>query len=244
MIFQHDELSFQILGVGLFRHQPGLFSVKARPYSALSFRLAGSARFEIEGKCFSVSEGDLTFIPAHMPYKVEYSGGESIVFHLLDCNYGAAENHTVYDTRRMETLFHRALADWEAAASVNLAKANVYSALYQLDTEQKLPIDDDILLCIRHIETHYTDPSLTVDVLCKLCHISRSTLQRKCRRSLGTSPGEYILKRRLSFALSLLMHGEPSVKAVAHASGFSDEKYFSRAFRTAFGYSPREAYHL
>ena len=244
MIFQQDELSFQILGVGLFPHQSGLFSVKARPYSAFSFRLAGNAHFEMDGKRFFATAGDLTFIPAHMPYKVEYSGGESIVFHLLDCNYKVPESHTVYDTRRMETLFKRALTDWEASGSVNLAKANVYSALYQLDAERKLPADDDILLCIRHIETHYTDPSLTVDALCKLCHTSRSTLQRKCKRSLGASPGEYILKRRLSFALSLLMHGGTSVKAAAHASGFSDEKYFSRAFRTAFGYPPREVYHL
>ena len=244
MIFQHDELVFQILGVGLFPHQAGRFAVKERPYSALSFRLSGSARFEIEGKCFSVSEGDLTFIPAHTPYKVEYSGGDSIVFHLLDCNYGVPENHTVCDTRRMEALFKRALADWKASGSVNLAKANVYSALAQLDAERMRPTDDDVLRCIRYIETHYTDPSLTVNALCELCHISRSTLQRKCKRSLGASPGEYILKWRLSFALSLLMHGDASVKEVAHASGFSDEKYFSRAFRAAFGCSPREAYHV
>jgi AraC-like DNA-binding protein len=244
MIFQHEDLSFQILGVGRFPHNEGTFSVKERPYAAISFRLSGDAYFEIGEKRLSSTQGCVTFIPAHTPYKVEYSGGESIVFHLLDCNYTTPENHNTCDVRRMEALFLHALKEWKETHSVLLAKANAYTALAQLDAETTIPADQTVLRCIKYIEAHYADPALTVETLCTLCHISRSSLQRKFKHFLDLAPKEYILKQRLALALALLMRRECSVKEVALASGFSDEKYFSRAFRAAFGYSPREAYHL
>ena len=244
MIFQYEDLTFQILGIGRFSHSSGSFLVKERPYAALSYRISGDACFEIAGKKLASPCGCITFIPAHMPYKVEYSGGDSLVFHLLDCNYATPESHTPCDVRRMEALFLQALKEWRKAHSINLAKADVYTVLAQLYTEANLPADQTVLYSTRYIEAHYTDPTLTVEALCTMCHISRSSLQRKFKHFLGLTPKEYIMKQRLKLALTLLMRREGSVKEVALASGFSDEKYFSRAFRAAFGYPPREVYHL
>ena len=59
-----------------------------------------------------------------------------------------------------------------------------------------------------------------------------------------TTPGRYILARRLERARILLVeqaqHRRP-VGEIAYATGFSDLSHFSRSFRTAFGQSPREA---
>ena len=60
----------------------------------------------------------------------------------------------------------------------------------------------------------------------------------------GTTPGGYILMRRLKRARILLV--EPAqhrrlIGEIAYAAGFSDLSYFSRSFRAAFGQSPREA---
>lgn len=244
MIFQYNELSFQILTVGKFPHEKGLFHVKARPYAALSFRLCGEGRFEIAGKQFFAVAGSVVFIPAHTPYKVEYSGGESIVFHLLDCNYEVPECHTMFDTRKVETLFAHALFEWEGTYSVNRTKANVYSVLAQLNAEASLPADETVSRCMHYIERHYTEPTLSVEQLCAVCHVSRSALQRKYKQAMGVAPKEYITKRRLTLALSLLMQKKGSVKEIAHMTGFSDEKYFSRIFHATFGYPPSQAYHL
>ena len=230
MIFQYNELSFQILNVGKFPHQKGVFHVKARPYAALSFRLCGEGHFEIAEKRFVAAAKSITFIPAHTPYKVEYSGGESIVFHLLDCNYGASECHTMFDTRKVETLFTHALFEWEETYSVNRAKASVYSVLAQLDAENSLPADETVLRCMHYIEQHYTESTISVEQLCEMCHVSRSALQRKYKQALGVTPKEHIMKRRLALALTLLMQKKGTVKEIAHMTGFSDEKYFSRIF--------------
>jgi AraC-like DNA-binding protein len=60
----------------------------------------------------------------------------------------------------------------------------------------------------------------------------------------GTTPGRYILARRLQRARVRLTDPTQKRRAIsdiAYAAGFSDLSYFSRSFRAAYGHSPREA---
>jgi hypothetical protein len=91
MIYNFDNLIFQILTVDRFYHNKGIFNVKARPYAALSLRVAGTGEFKIGGKSFVTAPGDILFIPADAPYEVEYSVSESIVANLECCNYTEPE---------------------------------------------------------------------------------------------------------------------------------------------------------
>ena len=86
MIYNYDELYFQILTIDPFFHNPGFFDVPARPYAALSFRVSGTGDFEIDGKHLQTRPGDVLFLPANTPYKVNYSVSESIVVHFGYCN--------------------------------------------------------------------------------------------------------------------------------------------------------------
>jgi AraC-like DNA-binding protein len=60
----------------------------------------------------------------------------------------------------------------------------------------------------------------------------------------GTTPGRYILARRLDRARVLLSDPTQHRRAIAdiaYAAGLSDQSYFSHSFRRAYGHSPREA---
>lgn len=60
----------------------------------------------------------------------------------------------------------------------------------------------------------------------------------------GTTPGRYILARRLKRARVLLAdpaQRRRTIGEIAYAVGFADLPHFSRSFRVAFGHSPREA---
>lgn len=62
-----------------------------------------------------------------------------------------------------------------------------------------------------------------------------------------TTPGRYILARRLERARTLLADSAQRQRAIgeiAHAAGLTDPAHFSRSFRAAFGQSPREAREL
>ena len=70
--------------------------------------------------------------------------------------------------------------------------------------------------------------------------MSRSSLTRKIRGLLGTSPVEYLRSRRLDAAAGMLSGGKHRVNEVCYAVGFRSPSYFSRCFKDAYGCLPAE----
>ena len=63
----------------------------------------------------------------------------------------------------------------------------------------------------------------------------------KMKTLLDISTGDYIRKKRLAHACSLLAEGY-NVSETAYKTGFSDPNYFSKTFKKEFGVTPTE-YH-
>lgn len=244
MIYNSDDLLFQILTVGLFHHDSGTYIVEPRPYSAIAFRLSGSGRFEAQGKQLESNAGDVLFLPANMGYKVEYSVSESIVVHFTDCNYGVVENFTPDNPRLIEGIFREMLSDWLEKHSVNGAKAAVYKMLDCISIDKRTVAHDAAFMsCLEYLEAHAFDSELNVDAVSRVGFMSASGMQRAFHKHYGMSPKAYLTRLRMSRALSLLVQDRLSVKEVAEACGFSDEKYFSRAFKKTYGYPPSHVKH-
>lgn len=74
----------------------------------------------------------------------------------------------------------------------------------------------------------------------KLC-ISQSTLIRKIRKMLNTSPSNYIRTKRLMSAAAMLKnsHGN-NITEICYAAGFTSESYFAKCFREQYGVTPSE----
>ena len=239
MIYNFDGLSFQILTIDRFFHKKGIFDVKARPYAAFSYRVSGKGMFEIGGKRLQSSPGDVLFLPADTPYRVEYLGGESIVVHFSECNYLEAETVFFEQSETMALRFQQLLEVWNERHSVNQAKSIVYDILEKMANDQKNAMEHTAFAdCVRYIDAHFCDPSLTVKRVCDVGFISASGLQRAFGEHFGISPKQYLNKLRMNRALELLMENALSVKEIAFACGFSDEKYFSRSFKRKYGYPP------
>ena len=239
MIYNFENLSFQIMNVIEFSHRDGEPLVKERPYAAISYKLNGEGHFRIDGKCLTVKSGEVVFIPADMPYQVEYSCSRTVVIHLLDCNYRDAEKITPSDSKAIESRFLHLLNVWQENGSINLIKSVLFDILAHLeaDAAPKKP-KSDISSCMEYIRAHFTDPGFTVEALCHGEHASHSTLQRKFKRDLGMTPKQYVTRLRMNKALDLLSEGDRSVRAIAYECGYNDEKYFSKAFKQFYGCSP------
>ena len=239
MLYNFDALSFQFVSIDRFFHKKGFFSVKARPHAALSFRVNGTGDFRIGGKRLAVKPGDILFIPNDVPYEVEYSVSESIVIHLQRCNYREAEVFRPEHVAELSLLFLQLCEAWHARRSVNGAKSAVYGILDKIACDQSASIADTAFAdCLRYIESHFCDPTLDIGTVCKEGFISVSSLQRLFQKQFGVSPMQYVIKLRMEKALRLLVENQHSVKEVASLCGFSDEKYFSRAFKKKYGYPP------
>ena len=129
MIYDFDELTFQILGVLKSSHRSGFFNVRARPYASLTYRISGTAEFVFDRRKIVSNPGDLLFIPKNKPYDVSYSGGEMIVIHFSECNYDAPEGITVTNKSYIADKFSELVSDWEENRSVHGAKSAIYSIM-------------------------------------------------------------------------------------------------------------------
>lgn len=99
-----------------------------------------------------------------------------------------------------------------------------------------------LLLRIRaYVGRHLADPDLSPERIAAAHHISVRYLH-KLFQSDGTTVSRWIQHRRLEECrreLSRPGRMRPAVAAVAHRWGFTSPAHFSRAFRTAYGMSPR-----
>ena len=241
MLYSFEDLTFRILTIDRFSHKEGVFEVNARPYAAFSYRTHGTGVFDIAGKRVVTEPGDLLFLPAYQPYRVEYSVSESIVVHFAHCNYREAEIYNLTNPRRVGLLFRQLLEEWGAQHSSNRAKATIYTILEELAADKSLaPEDTAFAACVRYLKEHVYDPELTVDRVCHAGFVSASALQRAFHAHFGMAPKQYLLKLRMNRALELLAEGGHSIREIALLCGFRDEKYFSRAFKSSYGSSPSQ----
>ena len=87
------------------------------------------------------------------------------------------------------------------------------------------------------IEKHWTR-DISVFTLARQFHIDPNALTRQFHWLTGLTPGDYIRKKRLSGAYRMIAGGMRMQEA-CQASGFRDYSAFYRAFRQAYGLSPR-----
>jgi AraC family transcriptional regulator, positive regulator of tynA and feaB len=93
----------------------------------------------------------------------------------------------------------------------------------------------------QYIDSHLSDPGLTVTMAADRFHVSPRTLHRQFEEG-GTSFTQTVLEKRLARAADLIVDPAHAylVSEVAYRSGFNDLSYFCRMFKRRFGVSPRE----
>ena len=89
-----------------------------------------------------------------------------------------------------------------------------------------------------YIRGHLTQ-ELSIDHLARTFFLSRYYLMHRFKEVYGCTVHQYIRQKRLQQASEAIRQGVPVLKA-AEEAGFGDYSVFLRAFRSAYGRSPRE----
>ncbi len=82
------------------------------------------------------------------------------------------------------------------------------------------------------------NPQFSVNEFAKCMHMGRGNLYRLLKSLTGLSPNLIISKARLNTSKFLLENSDLRVNEIAVEVGYSDNAYFSRAFRKYYGYPP------
>ncbi len=96
--------------------------------------------------------------------------------------------------------------------------------------------DDPVGRAMEHALERLAEP-LSVTDLARSAHLSARQLERRFRAATGTSPGRWLIGRRVEASLAMLEAGAQSVEAVAAAVGLTPAGY-RRHFRARMGISP------
>jgi AraC family transcriptional regulator, exoenzyme S synthesis regulatory protein ExsA len=82
--------------------------------------------------------------------------------------------------------------------------------------------------------------NLTLDQYAELCSRSLSAFKRDFQKIMKTTPGKWLLEKRLNHALHLLSHHDKNVNEVAFQSGFENASHFTRSFKERYEATPSE----
>lgn len=80
--------------------------------------------------------------------------------------------------------------------------------------------------------------NLKLEVYAELSNRSLSAFKRDFEKIYNTTPGKWLLEKRLHHARNLIANKNKTISEAAFESGFESPSHFSRAFKTRFGNAP------
>lgn len=90
---------------------------------------------------------------------------------------------------------------------------------------------------IAFIDARLTEP-IRIEDLAELLNLSESHFSRAFRTAFGTSAHDYLTRRRVEVAQSLMLTSQEPLCAIALQCGLSDQSHFTRVFRRIVGETP------
>jgi AraC-like DNA-binding protein len=90
-----------------------------------------------------------------------------------------------------------------------------------------------------HIESNI-DQRIKVETLARLANLSVSYFLRAFKQSVGVTPHDYLMRRRIERTMELMSGTDMPLSEIALAAGFADQSHCARRFRQHVGMSPRD----
>ena len=107
--------------------------------------------------------------------------------------------------------------------------------LVQQEKPKSFPVGE----ALQYIDANFTD-DLTLDLLARKSCLSKRRFQFRFRQATGHTVTDYINRRRIALAATLLKSREGDCLSVGAMCGYHSGNYFARVFRKIMGVSPRQ----
>ena len=228
---------------------PGKGAVDHRDRASYGLAMGdGVMDYRFRDRTVTMNKNDIIFLPKHSDYHVDIreSGGCYAI------NFALSEEVDLppfafrpKNAALFLDCFKKAerIRNAHRVGAQMACKAELYRILYEMQREASvgyLPNDRAarLLPAVDHIHTHYTEGSISVTLLSRLCGISEAYFRSLFLKVYGMPPSKYITALRISRAKELIDSGLYSIEHISTLCGFSDSAYFSRVFRKNVGHAP------
>lgn len=181
-----------------------------------------------------------TFIWAHLTYRNIFVAGDSPDFYLLWIGIAA----TIYWLGHIGIYKYGLLEQRKALRSFSETRTS-----HKTESNEAVPIigrntDNKYLIMLNSLLVNdkiYLDPSLSLDKVSELLHLSSSYLSRIIHKELNTHFSDYINTYRIEEAKRYLMNPEFSrytITAIGLEAGFNSRSSFYDVFKKITGQTP------
>lgn len=110
------------------------------------------------------------------------------------------------------------------------------------DAAEEKPVEEPHILGRRikeYIDRHYMEP-ITLQSMGEALHISPYYLSHVFKQMSGYSPVQYLLRRRIGEAQTLLITTDLSITRIAEMVGYDTQSYFNLQFTKNVGMPPNK----
>lgn len=217
----------------------------------------GEGRLTIDGEAFHPKPGQLFLMPAGV--KQSYSTISDNTFAKHWCHFSATIGDMplfqiikipsfieVRDPVLVTALFQKLAQEFRNPGIAGMLRTRAtmlellsYFLEHTVIENIRLAATDSVAkltAVLRHIDSHLGE-AVSVEELAKLAHLHPNYFIKFFKTHLGDSPIQYINKRKLDHAKTLLHTTNLSIKEIAEATGM-ELHYFSRLFKQTAGMSP------
>lgn len=84
------------------------------------------------------------------------------------------------------------------------------------------------------------DKKISLDELCNITSMSKTSLLRHFKDDFQLSPMAYLKKVRLHLACKMLRNSDKDLLSVAHACGYYDQSHFNKDFKSMLNITPKK----
>lgn len=214
-----------------------------RNISVFSCRLEGFANFKNEDKKYTVTKGNVLFLPAMCHYE-QSTAGETII--AVHTNITGLKNNKLklFKTENKDETcetFYELYRIWQEDLPQKHYRclSILYGLIAELLENEPDNVQENQTVINRQIlNDNLYNPNLSVTFLAKENFLSEQYYRKKFKEEYGASPNAYIIGKRIERAKTLLSGGYCSIEDVALSVGFKDVKYFSSVFKKTTGTTP------
>jgi two-component system, sensor histidine kinase ChiS len=139
-----------------------------------------------------------------------------------------------FHVKELKTTVHNLLAQRKALKKRFSGATNFATAV----ESSRAPDQEFLNRALQVVEAHLREENFQVEDFAAVMTMSASQLNRKLNGLIGQPAGNFIRMVRLQRSAEMLLHSDKTISEICFETGFSDQAYFSRAFKKQFGKNP------
>lgn len=232
--------------------------VRKNSYVLLQYTISGKGSFQTPDHTYPQQAGDLFLVqvPGDSQYSLpddseywdvlylEFSSECLPLLYHIHLSCGPAFHLEASSTlpERMKQLYADAISNQLASVFDNSKAAYAFLLdLADYALEHPALSSPRVTLAKNYLDSNYYNTDLNLDEVADAVGLSKYHLCREFNHLYGISPGKYLANLRLQKSCALLLQShQHTIAEIASMVGFSNDNYFCKVFRKAFGTTPTQ----